>query len=345
AKLNEALAGPVEALLDGANNETWPSIKKLLQRETVSAVSGLSSALSGFEMDAKDKEKMLTSLQDYARGVVEAKAREEAGRVLIRMKDRFSTLFSHDSDSMPRVWTGKEDIRAITKTARSASLKLLSVMAAIRLDDDVDNIENTLTSALVDAKSNAAVADKSITTFDPLASSSWEQVPPAKTLITPVQCKSLWRQFRAETEYSEASRRNNNWMPPPWAIVALVVLGFNEFMTLLRNPLYLGVLFVGYLTVKALWVQLNISGEFQHGVLPGLLSISTKFLPTVMNLLTKLAEQGQSPATNNPQTNSGATAFKSFQNGSSSSNTSSSASSGVTASGNDIDYSSPPKED
>lgn len=28
------------------------------------------------------------------------------------------------------------------------------------------------------------------------------QVPPAKTLITPVQCKSLWRQFKTETEYS-----------------------------------------------------------------------------------------------------------------------------------------------
>lgn len=34
--------------------------------------------------------------------------------------DRFSTIFSYDSDSMPRVWTGKEDIRAITKTARSS---------------------------------------------------------------------------------------------------------------------------------------------------------------------------------------------------------------------------------
>ena len=42
--------------------------------------------------------------------------------------------------------SGKEDIRAITKTARSASLKLLSVMAAIRLDDDGDNIEGTLAS-------------------------------------------------------------------------------------------------------------------------------------------------------------------------------------------------------
>ncbi|XVF74389.1 hypothetical protein PTKIN_Ptkin13bG0106800 [Pterospermum kingtungense] len=354
AKLNEALSGPVEALLDGANNETWSSIRKLLQRETESAVSGLSNALSGFDMDEQTKKKMLTSLEDYARGVVEAKAREEAGRVLIRMKDRFSTLFSHDSDSMPRVWTGKEDIRAITKTARSASLKLLSVMAAIRLDDNVDNIENTL-STLVDTKSNAAVTDRSITTFDPLASSTWEQVPAAKTMITPVQCKSLWRQFRAETEYSvtqaisaqEANKRNNNWLPPPWAIVALIVLGFNEFMTLLRNPFYLGVIFVGFLIVKALWVQLDISGAFRHGVLPGLLSLSTKFLPTVMNLLRKLAEEGQMPAANNPQRNP-TSASKSFrQNGSSSSSSdmSSGASSGITSSGNGTEYSGPTKEE
>ncbi|XP_022724893.1 protein ROOT HAIR DEFECTIVE 3-like isoform X3 [Durio zibethinus] len=297
AKLNEALSGPVESLLDGATNETWPSIRKLLRRETESAVSGLSNALSGFDMDERTKNKMLTSLEYFARGVVEAKAREEAGRVLIRMKDRFSTLFSHDSDSMPRVWSGKEDIRAITKTARSA-------------------------------------------------------VPPAKTLITPVQCKSLWRQFRAETEYSvtqaisaqEANKRNNNWLPPPWAIVALIVLGFNEFMTLLRNPLYLGVIFVGFLIMKALWVQLDISGEFRNGALPGLLSLSTKFLPTVMNLLRKLAEEGQIPATNNPLRNP-ALASKSFQNGSTSSDMSSSASSGVTSAGNWTEYSSPTKEE
>lgn len=90
--------------------------------------------------------------------------------------------------------------------------------------------------------------------------------------------------------YQEANKRNNNWLPPPWAIVALVVLGFNEFMTLLRyftsaillrcpmlllldmclffggrNPFYLGVIFVGFLLVKALWVQLDVSGEFRHG--------------------------------------------------------------------------------
>ena len=78
----------MEALLDGANDETWSAIKKLLLRETESAVSGLSSALSGFDMDEQIKDDMLRNLENYAKGVVETKAKEEAGRVLIRMKDR-----------------------------------------------------------------------------------------------------------------------------------------------------------------------------------------------------------------------------------------------------------------
>ncbi|XLR20514.1 hypothetical protein S83_048426 [Arachis hypogaea] len=50
----------------------------------------------------------------------------------------------------------------------------------------------------------------------------------------------------------EANKSGNNWLPLPWAIVALLILGFNEFMTLLRNPLYLILIFIGYLVIKAL---------------------------------------------------------------------------------------------
>ncbi|XP_059287533.1 protein ROOT HAIR DEFECTIVE 3 homolog 1-like [Lycium ferocissimum] len=303
-KLHDALAGPVEGLLDGACDDTWPAMRKLLQRETDTALTGFSAALSGFEMDEQTKDSMVLRLKDYARGVVEAKAKEEAGRVLIHMKDRFTMLFSYDSDSMPRIWTGKENIRAITKTARSASLKLLSVMAAIRLEDERDSIDNMLTVALGDG---GASTKKGTESLDPLASSTWNEVSASKTLITPIQCKSLWKQFNTETEYivtqaiaaQEASKRNNNWLPPPWAILALLILGFNEFMTLLRNPLYLGVIFVAFLLVKALWVQLDVSGEFRNGALPGFLSLATKFIPTVTNLLRQLAEAGQRKANDN----------------------------------------------
>ncbi|KAL2899542.1 Protein ROOT HAIR DEFECTIVE 3 [Bienertia sinuspersici] len=304
-KLNEALAGPVEALLDGANDETWPSIRKLLRRETQSAVSGLASDLSGFELDGETRDKMLAKLETYARGVVEGKAKEEAGKILIRMKDRFTMLFSHDSDSMPRVWTGKEDIKSITKLARTSSLKLLSVLAAIRLDDESDDIDKTLSVALVDKSSST---DRSLKISDPLASSTWEK---------------------------EASRRSNNWLPPPWAIAAMLILGFNEFMTLLRNPLYLCVLFVGFLVSKALWVQMDISTEFRHGILPGMLSISTRLLPTVMNMLRNLAEQGNRPAT----------AANSFRDGANADGVSSTGSSSVTRNENGAEFSSSSKED
>lgn len=94
-------------------------------------------------------------------------------------------------------------------------------------------------------------------------------------------------------DLQEAARRSNNWLPPPWAIAAMLLLGFNELMMLLRlflkslrmvcldiyiftlprltnlfwcrNPLYLGIIFVGYLLVKAIWVQLDISSTFHYG--------------------------------------------------------------------------------
>lgn len=87
-KVKDALYGPVESLFDGANNDTWRSIRNLLRCETESAVRGLSSSLSGFDLDENAMNKMITSLEDYAKGVIETKAREEAGRVVFRMKDR-----------------------------------------------------------------------------------------------------------------------------------------------------------------------------------------------------------------------------------------------------------------
>nr|XP_043638336.1 protein ROOT HAIR DEFECTIVE 3-like [Erigeron canadensis] len=306
SKLSEALNGPVETLLQATNDDTWPAIRKLYQRETQTAVSACSAALSGFEMKEESKNEILLQLETYARNVVEKKAKEEAGRVLYLMKERFTNIFNHDNDQMPRVWSGKEDIRAITRTARSSSLKLLSVLAAIRLDGDPDKIADTLLLTLLDPQK---VAVKSSSSNDPLASSTWEKVPTSRTLITPVQCKSLWSQFQRETEYTvtqaisaqEANKRSSNWLPPPWAILALFVLGFNEFMTLLRNPLYLILIFVGYLIMRALWVQLGIASQFQNGFLPGILSLSTKLIPAMLNIMRKLSELGG--RSNNPQIN------------------------------------------
>ncbi|KAK1368146.1 hypothetical protein POM88_034238 [Heracleum sosnowskyi] len=92
-----------------------------------------------------------------------------------------------------------------------------------------------------------------------------------------------------ETEYSitqalSAQEAYNDWL---WAIMAMIILGFNEFMLLLRNPLYLPSS-VCYLS-KAMW-------------LAGLLALSSRFLPTITNLLRRLAEEGQGHPTPQPPT-------------------------------------------
>jgi Root hair defective 3 GTP-binding protein (RHD3) len=57
----------------------------------------------------------------------------------------------------------------------------------------------------------------------------------------------------------EANRAASNRMPPIWAIIAMVVLGWNEFFTALRNPLWLivGVLLFLFFKVGAASVLLQ----------------------------------------------------------------------------------------
>ncbi|PNX94324.1 protein root hair defective 3 [Trifolium pratense] len=214
-QLDKALPKPVESLFEAGGKDTWLSIRKLLKRETEAVVSEFSHSVAGFLVEEETIEKMKQSLRDYARKVVENKAREEAGKVLYRMKDRFATVFSHDNDSKPRVWTKKADIKAIERDALSASLKLLSDMAAIRLDEKSDNIERVL-GLLLENKTRAAK-----TFLDPLASSTWKEVSPEAILISPVDCKSIWNKFHGEIEYiiaqaiaakKEQKHKNYKWI-------------------------------------------------------------------------------------------------------------------------------------
>ncbi|BBH01316.1 Root hair defective 3 GTP-binding protein [Prunus dulcis] len=352
-QLSASLTGPVEALLETGGKDTWTSMRKLLNHETEVAVLEFSAAVAGFELDKHTSTKMTQNLRDYARNVVEKKAREEAGNIMIHMKDRFSTVFNYDSDSMPRVWTEKEDIRSITKDARSASLKLLSVMAAIRMESKPDNIEKLLFSSLMDGTVTVSSSqDRRVAASTyPLASSTWEEVSSKDTLITPVQCKSLWRQFKAETEYSvtqaisaqEAHKQSNNWWPPLWAILAMFILGFDEIEpSLPRGSICCIFNFKGLMGTDGHW------RVFQHGILSGILHIVSRFLPTVMDLLRKLAEKSQgNPAPEAPRRPI-SVASQSDRNETplpntiSSSIPESSVSSNMSSSDGGVEYSSPP---
>ncbi|KAH7280520.1 hypothetical protein KP509_36G000900 [Ceratopteris richardii] len=308
-RLEKALGDPVSSLLESANPDAWLSVKELFVHETSSAAVDLSAVLIGFELKEQEEQKFIINLKRTGRQIIEKKAREEANQALMHMKERFNQVFAYGPDTLPRVWTGKEDIKDITRKGRMQAVKHLSILAVLRLEgNDYDHIDSALNSLVNDAGDYECEGEVApgMSGSSVLASNTWEGVSASDTLITPVQCRGLWRQFNRETEYTisqaiaaqEASKRNSSWLPPPWAIVAMMFLGFNEFMMLLRNPLYLVVVFVLFLLGRAVWVQLNVEQEFQHGFLAGAISVSAKLLPTIMNFLKRLAEESQQTINN-----------------------------------------------
>ena len=64
-------------------------------------------------------------------------------------------------------------------------------MAALRLDeDDSGEIDNTLSSALLNVSNSSNTKDRSIVATDPLASSSWEKVGILESCCPPLVCIS-----------------------------------------------------------------------------------------------------------------------------------------------------------
>ncbi|KAL9372992.1 hypothetical protein Peur_035236 [Populus x canadensis] len=169
-QITHALAKGVESLLESGERDTWASIRNLFEGNTEAAVSEFSDAAVSFKLNSSEIDTKSQHLREHARNLLEMKAREaaDAGRVLRRMKDREINLDEVEWDAL------------------SASLRILSIMAAIRFDGMPDQIEKVLYSSLMDR----TVPDPSLqNTFmgaklDPLASDTWEEVTVGECVLS-----------------------------------------------------------------------------------------------------------------------------------------------------------------
>ncbi|KAI4324785.1 hypothetical protein MLD38_030241 [Melastoma candidum] len=158
--LSIALTGPVENLLEKADDDTWPSIRSLLQCKTESAISALSVQLSGFEIDEQVRQDMLAKLQDHAKGVVEALARERAESISTLMIERFSRLFLYDGNSNPRTLARNNNIEALVEDACLASKKLLMTLSVVRLDEETDETKMIQSRILIGPSQQELICEK-----------------------------------------------------------------------------------------------------------------------------------------------------------------------------------------
>ena len=88
-------------------------------------------------------------------------------------------------------------------------------------------------------------------------------------------------------------------------ICALVVTAFDEVMWLLRNPFTLLFLIGVGLFLRALYQNLDVETAMAMGVVPGLMFLATKVVPTAIIILKRLVDAGNEGSGSDPKRGGG----------------------------------------
>lgn len=166
--------------------------------------------------------------------------------VLFRLRERFEDLFKYDSSGVPVVWKAGDNIEGPYVNARDSALQLLPLFATARLKNGDLVIPDVGASDLDESKSDEE-GHHDEDDEDPEAGLDAETFPHR---ISSTREQELSKRFKkqADAAFVEAKRSTTQLATqiPFYMIILVVVLGWNEFMAVLRNPfLFLFALLVG----------------------------------------------------------------------------------------------------
>lgn len=242
--LERALEEPTAQaiLVPGTTAQTWSGIHRLLRVEVQRILSRLSDAIVGFELPEEEAKTMKESLARYGRSIVVKRVKAEASRAGARMMERFEKKFGRDECNELRQWAKKnykDDVRAIARVAKSSSLTLLSVLAAVRLnvqnDDDIESFLKPL--VFVPEKilqkfgryweNKTSPEEDRDSALRRLSRRKWDSVSDIDTLLTPLECKAIWTEFETATEksISDAIAVQKTAKSATWAALGGIAIG------------------------------------------------------------------------------------------------------------------------
>ncbi|KAK9811028.1 hypothetical protein WJX73_007637 [Symbiochloris irregularis] len=308
-----------EPLFDSCPQNMWQRLGGIVESSSKSATEVTKKRLRGFQLPEADVRALDRKLCSQARAHVQQLARTASSQAGPRMTQRFSELFSDDENHIPRTWGTKVNIPAVTQAARQGAAEVLALLAVDRLADpeaDFSVVDRAVRSLAAEAPQRrerratesggttstatlGSAASRPVPEIAMLDSEEWPGIDRGSVLLTPGKCMTLWKQLVSESgraiqqaiAVQDMRKATSNRWPPLWAIVAMAVLGFNEFTAMLYNPFLLISLILVLLFGKTVYDELEVDAEMQNGLLPGSISLLHKFVPTVRSVAQKTITQ------------------------------------------------------
>eukprot|EP01105_Mastigella_eilhardi_P007232 TRINITY_DN18739_c0_g1_i1.p1 TRINITY_DN18739_c0_g1~~TRINITY_DN18739_c0_g1_i1.p1 ORF type:complete len:873 (-),score=304.54 TRINITY_DN18739_c0_g1_i1:71-2659(-) len=244
AEQAELLGAVLTDALERVEEDMWMTVREAYHRSVGVAEKRFVSCLSeGFQLKPEEVEAQVDAFRQAIAQALFTAAKQRVEFVPYKMDKRFVALFSMDSRGLPRRWRPHDDIGAVFFKARDGAEQLLDRCLYLRLapeDDRLvfltrktgDGAERPL--ILLDVPTVKEVGDRDPPAFDK-----------AKMLLPHHDAMEALENFRrnAQIAYMQALRDQEQVSSrahvPAALIVLIVVLGFNEFKTIVFNPLLL----------------------------------------------------------------------------------------------------------
>eukprot|EP01025_Chloroclados_australasicus_P021685 TRINITY_DN2272_c1_g1_i2.p1 TRINITY_DN2272_c1_g1~~TRINITY_DN2272_c1_g1_i2.p1 ORF type:complete len:863 (-),score=113.96 TRINITY_DN2272_c1_g1_i2:497-2974(-) len=289
-QLDSTLLQNANELVENMPGDLWTQLDRLYKDTTTTNFQQMQSALQGYEMTEEQMEDAQNRLYAIATKKLETLIKEASHTVLSRMQFKFSHLFSHDEQGLPRTWGVRDDIPKAAKKAKLAAGQVLIQLCLFRVEDarviKTSKVDDTIKSFIqrdMDDSSSSSAQSDLVTMME------WPDVDPACVLLSPSKVRQVWKQFTGDSRNTvqqavltqQANRMASNRMPPIWALLLLVFLGFDEMVAVVYSPVYLIVVLILGAFFYTVWRELDVENEMQKGLLPGVITLGRRFYPTM----------------------------------------------------------------
>ncbi|EIW70479.1 protein SEY1 [Tremella mesenterica] len=243
------LLEPVELALSKPKPGMWDTVLTAYRQVSSTAETTYLTKAKSFGCTDEENEHALSTIRARSWMALRRKLEEQISdaTILGTLRTTFEERFRYDEHGVPRVWRPEDDIETAFTKAKDETLTLLPLFA------NISPTHSTLLPKLPTPEVSHDV-DADPTPFDPST---------AYNLISPTRMLSLENRFKrdADAAYVEAKRSvvSSVAQVPLWMYGALAVLGWNEAMAVLFNPLYFAMLLV--IAASAyLILQLGLAG-------------------------------------------------------------------------------------
>ncbi|KAI7858071.1 RHD3/Sey1 [Circinella umbellata] len=256
-QVENELSEPVSLQLNNPNEKIWHNIIEAYKETVEHGQKTLVDKAKSFNSSDDELEESILGLKRQAWLVLRKKVDEELAdnMLLLKLRSRFEEKFRYDEHGLPRVWKPEDDIDSYFRKARDEALTLIPLFSKINLGDDEG--------------------------FD-IESDEDFDFKHSLTILTEAKQIDITNRFKRESDafYLEAKRSvvSTTAKIPSWLLVVLIALGWNEFMAILKSPIYL-ILFVFCITFGYIIYALNLWGPLE------------RILTTIFGEATKMAKE------------------------------------------------------